>query len=120
MVAEPRRLAPVRRIVRAHLRMWGLGELTDRAVLALTELLANVVKHASDKRCRIVLQTPGLSGALRVAVQDGEAALPRPGEAAELDESGRGLELVRLISDGWGTEPSGEGKTVWFELRADG
>lgn len=30
--------------------------------------------------------------------------------------TGRGLLLVSAVSDRWGVDPDGEGKTVWFEL----
>ncbi|MEU1165419.1 ATP-binding protein, partial [Streptomyces sp. NPDC005921] len=43
--------------------------------------------------------------------------LPRPRRAAEDEESGRGLLLVRTLADSWGVRPTDEGKTTWFTLR---
>ena len=39
-----------------------------------------------------------------------------------MGEHGRGLALVDALADDWGWEPEagGGGKTVWFDLRADG
>ena len=60
----PSRIAQVRRIVSAQLRYWRLDPLIDRAALGVTELLANVHRHAGpDKRCtvEIVLQPARLT-----------------------------------------------------------
>ncbi|MFI1400041.1 ATP-binding protein [Streptomyces sp. NPDC020681] len=105
----------LRRIVRSYLRQWELGELTDAAELAITELLANVVRHVPDRRCALlILRVP--SG-VRIEVCDDAPGLPVLGEpGAELDEGGRGLLLVEAVTDRWGVVPHAQGgKTVWFE-----
>lgn len=118
--AMPSRIAQVRRIVSAQLRYWRLDPLIDRAALGVTELLANVHRHAGpDKRCtvEIVLQPARLT----VFVRDRDPHLPRlreTGASGALTTSGRGLALVAAVSDSWGTEghDDGSGKTVWFAL----
>ncbi|GHB75746.1 hypothetical protein GCM10010377_77760 [Streptomyces viridiviolaceus] len=46
----------------------------------------------------------------------GDSVVPRaPGPDAE---SGRGLQLVEMLSDGYGVTHTQEGKTVWFTLAA--
>jgi hypothetical protein len=42
--------------------------------------------------------------------------LPQPRFAADDDESGRGLILVRALADNWGVRPTDDGKTTWFTL----
>ena len=108
----------LRRIVRSYLDVWALPELRDAAELALTELLANVVRHVPDRRCTLlVLRQP--SG-VRVEVTDGAPGLPTPGRRDGLAEGGRGLLLVDVVTDRWGVVPLGRGggKTVWFECEA--
>ncbi|MEU6949065.1 ATP-binding protein [Streptomyces sp. NPDC046316] len=103
----------MRRILRMFLGRWALDHLADAAELALTELVANVVRHVPGRRCTVlILREPH---ALRVEVAD---AAPGPlyAKAAEpLAEGGRGLTLVEAVTDRWGVEPTADGKTVWFE-----
>ncbi|MFF2960941.1 ATP-binding protein [Streptomyces sp. NPDC057963] len=109
----------LRRILRLYLTGWGLLDVADAAELALTELIANVVRHVPGRRCQtFILRLP--AGGVRVEVADNCPELPcaKPGDL--LDEGGRGLVLVDAVTDRWGTEPrrDGTGKTVWFECRA--
>ncbi|MFE9764695.1 ATP-binding protein [Streptomyces sp. NPDC005808] len=106
----------VRRIVRAYLRYWEMPELTDPVGLAVTELLANVLRHVPDRRCELlVLRQPD---GVRVEVSDGSARLPKVSAPDSESEGGRGLVLVEAMADEWGVEPTGDGKTVWFECAA--
>ncbi|MGP4001209.1 ATP-binding protein [Streptomyces sp. 8N706] len=107
----------VRRIVRMYLRLWEMTGLADAAELAVTELLANVVRHVPDRRCSVlVLRTPE---GLRVEVGDGAPGMPGVRSADPLDEAGRGLALLAAVVDAWGVVALPEGgKTVWFECAA--
>ncbi|MFD5103130.1 ATP-binding protein [Streptomyces albidochromogenes] len=109
----------LRRIVRAFLARWDMVELTDAAELALTELVANVVRHVPGRHCTLlILRRPG---GLRVEVAD---RCPRPASRTAgtgddgLAETGRGLLLVEAVTDRWGTVSVPGGKTVWFECDA--
>ncbi|GAB2614735.1 ATP-binding protein [Streptomyces capparidis] len=117
--AAPPRFRQVRRIVQAQLRYWHLDPLIDPAVLGLTELLANVHKHAQpDKRCTV--QMVHLDGCLTVSVHDGDPRLPVASLPPLLSASGRGMAIVAALSKEWGAwNEAGGGKTVWFSL-ADG
>ncbi|MER7044576.1 ATP-binding protein [Streptomyces jumonjinensis] len=110
----------LRRIIRAYLNLWSLDELVDAAELALTELLANVVRHVPDRRCALLLMR--LPWGVRVEVTDEWhqlPATPAPAEPYRLEEGGRGLLLVEAVADRWGVVPlSPRGKTVWFECEA--
>jgi anti-sigma regulatory factor (Ser/Thr protein kinase) len=109
----------LRRILRVYLGNWRLLALADAAELALTELVANVVRHVPGRRCSIVFLCE--TGGVRVEVTDDDPALPSRGaEGAVEEEAGRGLLLVEAVTDDWGVEPRGggrTGKTVWFECR---
>ncbi|MFE1383815.1 ATP-binding protein [Streptomyces sp. NPDC058740] len=103
----------MRRILRAFLARWGLGRLSDAGELALTELVANVVRHVPGRRCTVlILREPG---GLRVEVADGVPGPLVAKAAGPLDEGGRGLALVEAVTDRWGVTEGADGKTVWFE-----
>ncbi|MFB7450820.1 ATP-binding protein [Streptomyces sp. NPDC056194] len=102
----------MRRILRMFLTRWELGHLADPATLALTELVANVVRHVPGRRCSVlILREPE---GLRVEVADGVPGSLVAKAADPLDESGRGLSLVEAVTDRWGVEERVGGKTVWF------
>lgn len=105
----------MRRILRMYLASWGLGGLTHAAELALTELVANVVRHVPGRACSVLILC-GPDG-LRVEVSDGCPSPARVSDAAAdgLTEGGRGLLLVEAVTDRWGSDPRPTGKTVWFE-----
>ncbi|KUM81029.1 ATP-binding protein [Streptomyces curacoi] len=107
----------IRSIARSLLDEWELAELTDAVELALTELVANVVRHVPDRRCEVLIlrQTAGV----RVEVTDGCAQLPLCPEELRPDaENGRGLVLLEASVDKWGVDAMRRGgKTVWFECR---
>lgn len=108
----------LRRILRTYLNAWEMSELTDAAVLALTELIANVVRHVPDRRAALLmLRRPG---GVRVEVTDTCSRPPSSTAVDELAEGGRGLLIVAAVTDRWGWHPqagpAGQGgKTVWFE-----
>ncbi|MGR8010722.1 ATP-binding protein [Streptomyces hypolithicus] len=110
----------LRRILRLYLTGWGLLDVAAAAELALTELIANAVRHVPGRRCRtrILLR----AGGVRVEVADGCPQLPLPAAGDDLAEGGRGLLLVDAVTHEWGVEPrpDGSGTTVWFECLSSG
>ncbi|MFI8432713.1 ATP-binding protein [Streptomyces sp. NPDC079020] len=107
----------LRSILRTYLTGWALLDVADAAELALTELIANVVRHVPGRRCQtFVFLLPGGDG-VRVEVADGCPEEPAVAVRDVLDEGGRGLLLVDAVTDKWGVEArrDGCGKTVWFE-----
>ncbi|MEU8763167.1 ATP-binding protein [Streptomyces sp. NPDC048659] len=103
----------IRHILRMFLARWGLDELADSGGLALTELVANVVRHVPDSRCTVLILRE--SHGLRVEVADGVSGVLVARAAGPLEEGGRGLALVEAVTDRWGVMSGPEGKTVWFE-----
>ncbi|MGH4028788.1 ATP-binding protein [Actinomycetota bacterium Odt1-20B] len=115
LTAHPEAVGQARRIVAAHLRLWGLDELTDAVSLCLSEMITNVREHAESDDCVLLLQNSSLG--VRVVVSDDSAELPVVREPESLVEGGRGLLLLSAIADAWGATPTGEGKDVWAEFR---
>ncbi|MBO1337421.1 ATP-binding protein [Streptomyces sp. VRA16 Mangrove soil] len=114
----------LRRILALHLTEWGLPGLTDDAGLALTELVANVVRHVPDRRCGVrIFRTEDGKG-VRVEVEDAHPELPKRRTCqAEPAEDGRGLVILDALASRWGVGPRpqpGPGKTVWFECDTAG
>ncbi|MER7723548.1 ATP-binding protein [Streptomyces sp. NPDC096323] len=112
----------LRRILRLYLAGWGLAGVADAAELALSELIANVVRHVPGRRCQtFIFRLPGGEG-VRVEVADDCPRLPLVADGDLLDEEGRGLLLVDAVTDKWGVElrQDGGGKAVWFECLAAG
>ena len=90
------------------------GPELDDALLLVTELVANAVRHGEGP---VTLALTRDHGRLRVEVTDASPRRPRPRDRGVEAESGRGLQIVDVLATRWGSEPAGSaGKTVWFEL----
>jgi GAF domain-containing protein/anti-sigma regulatory factor (Ser/Thr protein kinase) len=109
---DPMEVGRARRLVREQLARWGLDELTELAVLLVSELVTNALRVA---RNRVELQLMRV-GKLLVEVSDDDHNLPSLEPSEALDEDGRGLGLVSQLSARWGTSRKAVGKVVWFEL----
>ncbi|KKK05859.1 ATP-binding protein [Micromonospora sp. HK10] len=96
---------------------WNIPELAGPAALVLTELVGNAVRHAgTPMHVTLTLRKPYL----RVAVMDGSPAAARAvADHNPRAEGGRGLLLVRELTQRWGTVPAGTGKVVWAMLPAN-
>jgi anti-anti-sigma regulatory factor/anti-sigma regulatory factor (Ser/Thr protein kinase) len=103
----------VRQLVTQTCATWHRSELAATAALVATELVANVVRHAHTT----MDFTLGLrDGRMSLAVRDGSRRLPRPADAKLTDAGGRGLRLVRELTDSWGVLPFSDGKVVWTRI----
>jgi CheY-like chemotaxis protein len=111
--------AAARRFMEETLRRWSCGEVLDVVNLLVSELVTNAVVHGGSEADVSVILTPS---ALRVEVGDRHEFIPSP--KADDDDwatSGRGLALVELLAQAWGTEQVMGGKVIWFEVaRPDG
>lgn len=107
-----------RRVARTVLEShWSLpGPATDDAVLLVSELVGNAVRHTGAHV--FGLRMSRRRGWIRVEVRDPSRGLPCLLPVHELDTSGRGLFLVDTLSDRWGVDLLPHGKTTWFEMRA--
>jgi anti-sigma regulatory factor (Ser/Thr protein kinase) len=114
--ADPGSVRGARAVVREQLRTWNLESLGDSAVLLVSELVTNSLRHATGPIEVRLVHPSHLPGVLLVEVSDPLPDPPRERAAHTDDESGRGLTLVARTSRRWGTHCRGTGKTVWFEL----
>ncbi len=123
-----------RGFVSATLDGWGLGELRDVTELLVSELSTNVVRASTDPDGHLRYDAEGKLPLLWIRLLSDRARLlievwdtvpatlgapvarhPEPDE-----ESGRGLEIIELLTEDWGWEtvPGWSGKKVWAILKA--
>lgn len=86
----------------------------DAAMLAVSEMATNVVRHAGTPF--VVTAFVG-SGRLRVELSDGSAILPAVAHIVREDsEHGRGMRIIEAVTARWGADLHPDGKLVWFEI----
>jgi anti-sigma regulatory factor (Ser/Thr protein kinase) len=108
-----------RKLVRTALAVWHLEELTDTAILLVSELVANAVKHTNSRVIRVIVTRPS-ERFVRIGVVDKARVMPefvKPGD--DLLTSGRGLLLVDALAERWGTDLYRWGKQVWAEVMSE-
>ena len=115
---DPEAVPLARRFLReACCREHGAVVLDD-AQLLVSELVTNAVEHGAPPITLRVTCTG--SPTMQVRVSDGSLRPPEVQHRHPLDEGGRGLVLVDILSSDWGVEPAADGKVVWFLLGRDG
>jgi anti-sigma regulatory factor (Ser/Thr protein kinase) len=93
------------------MKRWGLEDLIPTTELLVSELVTNAIRYSEgDVTLRLVNER-----ALVCEVLDNSAALPRLRQANSDDENGRGLQVVRQLSNRWGARRTPSGKVVWCE-----
>ncbi|MEU3165529.1 ATP-binding protein [Streptosporangium sp. NPDC006930] len=100
-------------LIGGRLAQWGIDGQSEVARLLVSELVTNALRHAWGP---IRLTISYRDGTLRCEVGDANPAPPVPRDAHEDDEGGRGLQLLELLSDRWGSDRTPTGKVSWFEL----
>jgi serine phosphatase RsbU (regulator of sigma subunit)/anti-sigma regulatory factor (Ser/Thr protein kinase) len=115
--AESYAVREARHFVRQAVGSWGLDDTTvETAELLVSELTTNAVRHAAG---------PGpieirLSYDDRLTCEVADQMAVTPADEAhlpdDLDENGRGLYLVDVLSSDWGSRRTSTGKVVWFAL----
>ena len=90
-------------------------EVTEIAVLLVSELATNAIMHA-ESEFEVIVYTFG--DRYRVEVCDDNTRLPRLRAYVADSISGRGLHMVAASADRWGFDTTATGKVVWFELTA--
>jgi anti-sigma regulatory factor (Ser/Thr protein kinase) len=89
--------------------------LVEDAVLALSELATNAMRHGLGD---VVVRAGIDDGAVQLSVTDWGAELPalQPVDPSRI--GGLGLRIVDEVSAAWGVAPFPGGKTVWATIRA--
>ncbi len=110
--SEPTSVAKAREAACGWLLERGLDELVDTSELLVSELVTNALRHGRGEiRLRLLRDKT-----MVCEVWDDAYAQPRQRRAQETDEGGRGLQLVSLLAERWGSRRTPKGKIVWFEL----
>jgi len=113
--ADPASPARARAFLVDQLSEWGCLHLLEVGALLTSELVTNVVLHASTPMVLAVSLTS--TQVLRVEVTDLAPDRPLRPRLPGTSTEGRGLALVAALASRWGVEPREGGKTVWVELR---
>lgn len=124
MPASPASVKLARAWVTEILRELGRADLVFAAQLGVSELVTNAILHANPP---LTVRVRGTVEHPRIEVTDHSPGPLRPTtlQLVDVDDDpttfGRGLALVAMNSQQWGSESDvdGIGKTVWFEPAAE-
>jgi anti-sigma regulatory factor (Ser/Thr protein kinase) len=83
------------------------------ARLLTSELATNALIHAHTSFDVLISEQEGV---IRVAVTDESSEMPAVLSLSRSAQSGRGLLLLKELSEDWGVTENRPGKTVWFDL----
>lgn len=100
-----------------HLVGHGLSYLVEPVRLVASELATNALVHAHTA---FVVTLEERDGTVRLTVRDDSLSLPARRSAQVMDSTGRGLEIVDVVSSDWGIDTDASGsKAVWaaFAIR---
>ncbi|MEC4019019.1 ATP-binding protein [Streptomyces sp. H27-D2] len=116
----PRARHAVRDLLR-HQRVPADEELLQGLLLIVSELVTNAVRHAALLSPEIGVEVSVVGSWVRVAVEDNHPYRPKALEADQARTGGRGLLLVKAITDEAGgmcdvEHTASGGKVVWAEL----
>ena len=94
------------------------GPVASDAVLVVSELLSNALRHAEPlPGCNLRVAWHLDAGSVCVSVSDGGAQTrPELGRPSRSRTGGRGLRIVERLSRRWGTRSDAAGTTVWAEV----
>ena len=114
----PESVKAARDWARELLRDWQVAEADQHTIISgVSELITNAILHAGTES-HLTLDLD--SGAVAVTVADsGNRGEPLLTGAETMAVRGRGLSLVRAISDSFGAHRTSAGSTVWFEVEVE-
>ena len=110
---EAAELGAVRQFVVDTLFRWGQDRHLENASIVVSELATNAILHA---RSDFIVSMSSRNGSFRLAVRDASTELPSARTPLPSAISGRGLLLVGVLTQRWGTEIVADGKVVWAEF----
>jgi hypothetical protein len=117
-------VAVIRGLTRSTLQRWNATGRCDDITLVVSELLTNALRHTPPqpgRPVRVGLLQPFPGAGILCAVADPSLVIPQLPPPCPGGESGRGLRVVRELSDEWGcTTPDRAGKVVWAMFAAAG
>lgn len=117
VLGMPALVAVARRLVRSALDDC---PRRDDIELVTSELVTNAIRHTPSGAAgaTVTVRIRAVAGKARVEVIDeGDPSWTEPESAAEDDEYGRGLAIVRRLADRTGHDPAPGGQVCWAEIR---
>ena len=110
----PKSVAAARRFAAELLAGTADRDALDAIQLMVSELATNCIRHTDSGFDLTIIQD---SGRIRVEASDRGAGEPRKQSPGPTDPSGRGLQIVDVLSTDWGCDHRPDvGKTVWFTI----
>ena len=116
LAATARAVGLARQATHEALASWQVAHLEETAVLLVSELVTNAVRHAKTGGSMLVLRLESAGSWLRIEVHDADPRAPEPRTPDKLDGSGFGFVLIEALADKWGVRKATIGKAVWAEL----
>ena len=113
--AESLSVRLARQAARLVLTAWWLAQMEGTAVLIVSELVTNAVRHARGTDV-IAVDLHAAPTWLRIEIQDTDRHWPQPRIPDGFDESGFGFILVEALASNWGVRETDAGKAVWAEI----
>lgn len=93
------------------------ASVLEAVELMVSELATNCIRH---ERTSFHITILGSSREIRIEVTDSGMGTPTMRSPGPNEPSGRGLQIVDMLSASWGVEPERPaGKTVWFTVPSD-
>jgi two-component sensor histidine kinase len=115
--AENHSVRLARNAAHVVLGAWRLEHLEETAILIVSELVTNAVRHASGSDV-LEVDLHATRTCVRIEIQDCDRSWPQPRIPAGFEESGFGFVLVDALAAKWGVRETTTGKAVWAELDA--
>lgn len=110
----PKSVAGARRFAAELLAGIADRDALDAIQLMVSELATNCIRHTDSGFNLTIIRD---SGRIRVEATDRGAGEPRKQWPGPTDPSGRGLQIVDVLSTDWGCDHRPDvGKTVWFTI----
>jgi two-component sensor histidine kinase len=112
---EPESVGAARRFATETLTT-ASADVLEAIQLMVSELATNCIRHANSA---FEMTLACADGEIRVEVTDRSGGTPAMRSPRPEEPTGRGLQIVNLLSEQWGVEHRpATGKTVWFTVRA--
>lgn len=92
-----------------------LADPTD-AALVVSELFANALQHCPARHRVLVGYRLWRDGVRIIVCDEGGITAPQLRQPSQLDEGGRGLQVVDMIAARWGHFRVGRAQVVWCDL----
>ncbi len=94
----------------------GASPLRDDAVLCLSEIATNAVRHSASRHQGGTFEVRATAADDGLRVEVGDAGGPWFGEPEPGVQPGHGLAIVAALATRWGIGGDDSARTVWFEI----